>query len=89
VRLADGVEALAHISEIHRDPKSKLDRIFKPGEPIRARVIKIDPTERKIGLTTKDVEPLSEAEHAQYAPAEEHPAATAPSNEPPESNTQS
>ncbi len=89
VRLAEGVEALAHISEIHRDPKSKLDRVFKPGEPIRARIIKIDPTERKIGLTTKDVEPLSEAEHAQYAPAEEHPAATAPSNEPPESNTQS
>ncbi len=89
IRLAEGVEALAHISEIQRDPKTKLDRIFKPGEPVRARIIKIDPGERKIGLSTRDVEPLSEEERTQLAPpAEEHPA-TPPSSEPPESNTQS
>jgi small subunit ribosomal protein S1 len=71
VRLADGVEALAHISEIQRDPKSKLDRTFRPGEPIRARIIKIDPGERKIGLTTRDVEPLTDEERAELEPAHE------------------
>jgi small subunit ribosomal protein S1 len=65
VRLADGVEALAHVSEIHRDAKMKLDRLFKPGDPIRARIIKIDPHERKIGLTTRDVQPLTDDERAQ------------------------
>jgi small subunit ribosomal protein S1 len=64
VRVADGVEALAHVSEIRRDPKVKLDKAFKVGDPIRARIIKIDPHEKKIGLTTKDVEPLSAEESA-------------------------
>src|SRR5205085_1511021 len=72
VRLADGVEALAHISEIPRDGKTKLDRMYQPGEPVRARIIKIDPAERKIGLTVRDVEPLTEEERAQHKGAEHH-----------------
>ena len=46
----------------------KLDKLFKPGDSIRVRVIKIDPNERKIGLTTRDVPPLTEEERAQAAP---------------------
>jgi small subunit ribosomal protein S1 len=69
IRLAEGVEGLAHVSEIHRDLKLKLDKQFKPGEPIRARIIKIDPNDRKIGLTTRDVEPLSEEERTQHGGA--------------------
>jgi small subunit ribosomal protein S1 len=64
IRLADGVEGLAHVSEVPRDGKVKLDKLFKPGDPIRARIIKIDPNERKIGLTTRDVEPLSDEDRA-------------------------
>src|SRR5437588_691836 len=78
IRVADGVEGLAHISEISRDPKAKLDKTFHVGEAIRTRIIKIDWTDKKIGLSTRDVEPLTEAElaqHEQAAPAaEEHPA---------------
>jgi small subunit ribosomal protein S1 len=69
VRLADGVEGLAHVSEVQRDPKMKLDKTFKVGDAIRVRIIKIDWTERKIGLSTRDVAPLSEAEQ-QPSPAE-------------------
>src|SRR5438128_347993 len=72
IRLTEGVEGLAHVSEIQRDPKSKLDKTFKVGDPIRTRVIKIDPVERKIGLSTRDVEPLAEGEHAPAAQAESH-----------------
>jgi len=78
IRVADGVEGLAHISEISRDPKAKLDKTFHVGEAVRTRIIKIDWTDKKIGLSTRDVEPLTEdeiAQHAQSAPAaEEHPA---------------
>jgi small subunit ribosomal protein S1 len=56
IELGEGVEGLAHISEIPRDPKVKLDRIFRPGDEVRARIIKIDWTEKKIGLTLKDVD---------------------------------
>ncbi len=78
IRLADGVEGLAHVSEIQRDPKVKLDRAFKAGELVRVRVIKIDWNERKIGLSTRDVEPLSESERAQQEPqsTESEPAET-------------
>jgi len=69
IRLADGVEGLAHVSEIHRDMKLKLDKQFKPGEPIRARIIKIDSNDRKIGLTTRDVAPLTEEERLQHGGA--------------------
>src|SRR5437867_1597856 len=71
IRLTEGVEGLAHVSEIQRDSKVKLDKAFKVGEPIRTRLIKIDWNERKIGLSTKDVEPLSESERAgQAAPSQ-------------------
>jgi small subunit ribosomal protein S1 len=75
IRLADGVEGLAHISEVQRDARQKLDKTFQVGEPLRARIIKIDTNERKIGLTTRDVEPLSDDERAQLsgAHAEEGP----------------
>jgi small subunit ribosomal protein S1 len=65
IRLADGVEGLAHVSEVQRDQRQKLDKVFQPGEALRARIIKIDANERKIGLTTRDVEPLTEEERAQ------------------------
>ncbi|HEV7241131.1 MAG TPA: 30S ribosomal protein S1 [Thermoanaerobaculia bacterium] len=67
IRLADGVEGLAHISEVQRDARQKLDKTFHIGEPMRARIIKIDTNERKIGLTTREVEPLTEDERAQLS----------------------
>jgi len=90
IRMAEGVEGLAHVSEVQRDPKTKLDKLFKPGDPVRARIIKIDPTDKKIGLSTRDVEPLTDEERAQLAgehaggeSSEEHgeePAPEAPRN---------
>jgi small subunit ribosomal protein S1 len=74
IRLADGVEGLAHVSEIHRDGKAKLDKSFHAGEPIRARIIKIDWNDKKIGLSTRDVEPLSDEERAQLAEGDANPA---------------
>jgi small subunit ribosomal protein S1 len=72
IRLADGVEGLAHVSEVQRDNRVKLDKMFVVGEPLRTRIIKIDAAERKIGLTTRDVEPLTDEEKSQHSgpPAE-------------------
>jgi small subunit ribosomal protein S1 len=75
VRLADGVEGLAHVSEIQRDPKVRLEKYFNPGDPVRARIIKIDWNDKKIGLSTRDVEPLSDAERELLSGTEgAHPA---------------
>ena len=70
IRLADGVEGLAHISEVQRDARTKLDKAFHVGEALRARIIKIDTNERKIGLTTREVEPITEEERAQLTGAQ-------------------
>ena len=67
IRVAEGVEGLAHVSEISRDPKEKLDKAFHVGEPVRTKVIKIDWTDKKIGLSTRDVEPLTEGEREEHA----------------------
>src|SRR5437870_3887405 len=64
IKVADGVEGLAHVSEIQRDSKQKLDKAFHIGEPVRARIIKIDWNDKKIGLSTRDVEPLTDEERA-------------------------
>lgn len=79
IRVTDGVEGLAHVSEINRDIKVKLDKAFQVGEPIRVRIIKIDWTEKKIGLSTRDVEPLSAEERA-AVPGAEAPAVPAPAS---------
>ncbi len=66
VRLSEGVEGLVHVSESGRDAKGKLDKLFEPGEVVRARVIKVDWTDKKIGLSLRDVEPLTDDERAKY-----------------------
>ncbi|HEX7707046.1 MAG TPA: 30S ribosomal protein S1 [Thermoanaerobaculia bacterium] len=85
IRLADGVEGLAHVSEIERDPRQKLDKVFEPGEVMRVRIIKIDPAERKIGLTTRDVAPLTDEERSQASEASVAPVEPAPEDEPEQS----
>ena len=84
IRVADGVEGLAHVSEIQRDPKVKLDKTFKVGDPIRTRIIKIDTGDKKIGLSTRDVAPLTAEESAQVTgtPKEEEQAQEQPAETP-------
>jgi len=51
-RLKGGIEGLVHVSEIGRDVQKPED-VLKVGEMATARVISIDPVERKIGLSIR------------------------------------
>jgi small subunit ribosomal protein S1 len=53
VELEDGVEGLMHKSEVEKKPDEKLEDLFKPGIELTARVIDVNPTERKIDLSMK------------------------------------
>ena len=55
VRLSEGIEGLAHVSEVDRPGRTKLESMFQPGDPVRVRVIKLDPAEHRIGLSLRDV----------------------------------
>jgi ribosomal protein S1 len=73
IRLSEGVEGLAHVSEVQRDPKVKIDKAYHAGDAVRVRIIKVDKNEKKIGLSTRDVEPLSDDERAQLGASKEAP----------------
>jgi small subunit ribosomal protein S1 len=53
VELEDGVEGLIHISEIEKKPDEKMEELFKIGDELTARVINVNPADRKIDLSMK------------------------------------
>lgn len=54
VELEGDVEGLIHISETGQDRQGKLEELFKIGEPITAKVVKVDCEERKIALSVRE-----------------------------------
>jgi small subunit ribosomal protein S1 len=55
VELEEGIEGLVHVSELEEKPAGELTDMYKPGDDIKVRVIKLDDDERKIGLSAKSV----------------------------------
>ncbi|MFH1407036.1 MAG: 30S ribosomal protein S1 [Candidatus Omnitrophota bacterium] len=55
IELQKDLEGLVHISEIELPEKTKLEEKFKLGDTVKAKVIKIDSEQRKIGLSTKGI----------------------------------
>ncbi len=53
IQLADEIDGLVHISQISNDRVEKVKDVLKVGQEVSARVIKIDKTERRIGLSIK------------------------------------
>ena len=53
VQLQDDIDGLVHISQVSEEHVEKIKTVLKVGDEVRARVIKIDGTERRIGLSIK------------------------------------
>ena len=53
IEIEAGVDALVHISQISNEHVEKVKDALNVGDPIEARVIKIDRAERRIGLSIK------------------------------------
>jgi len=53
LELEDGVEGLIHKSEIEKKPEEKIEDLFRTGMELTARVININPAERKMDLSLK------------------------------------
>jgi len=53
VQLADDIDGLVHISQISEEHIAKIKDVLKIGQEVEARVIKIDKTDRRIGLSIK------------------------------------
>jgi len=53
VEIEDGIEGLIHISEIDKDPHTKVEELLKLDDELTAKIIKVDTSDRKIGLSIK------------------------------------
>ncbi len=53
ISLEDGIDGLVHISQVSDQPVEKIKDVLKVGQQVKARIVKIDPTERRIGLSIK------------------------------------
>jgi len=67
IRLEDSIEGLVHISEVDRVGEQKLEDLFRVGDRLLVRIIKVDREERRIGLTY--LEKVSAATEAAPEPA--------------------
>jgi len=54
IELEEGVEGLIHMSEVDIDPDKRVKDVIKPGDRLWAKVIKMEPHEKKIGLSMKE-----------------------------------
>jgi len=62
VRLEDDVEGLVHISEVSRNRIEKLDDYFKIGDKVEAVVLDVDIEKKRLSLSIKHYEIMSEKE---------------------------
>ncbi len=53
VELEDGVEGLLHVSELSHERVNKPEDVVQVGQELSLKVIKLDPEERKIGLSLR------------------------------------
>ncbi len=55
VELEEGVEGLVHVSEISRDRVEKPEDSMAADQPVRVKIIRLEPAEKKIGLSIRAV----------------------------------
>jgi len=64
VELDEGIEGLCHVSELEDADRQNIETRFKLGEEGEFKIIKLSPTERKIGLSHKAL--AEDAERREY-----------------------
>ncbi len=53
VELEEGIDGLVHISQISNEHVDKIKEVLSIGDEVKARIVKIDPAEHRIGLSIK------------------------------------
>ncbi|MFO7814863.1 MAG: 30S ribosomal protein S1, partial [Halanaerobiales bacterium] len=60
MEVADGIEGLIHISQLSQKHVETPDEVVAEGEERKAKIINIDPEQRRIGLSLKELEQKQE-----------------------------
>ena len=56
VDLGEGIEGLVHVSELSRKRVEDITKEFSAGQELTMKIVKLDPTEHRIGLSVKQYE---------------------------------
>jgi ribosomal protein S1 len=75
VELEPGVEGLIHISELASHRVRRVADVVQPGQEVQAKVLRVDPAQRKISLSLRATEP-QQADEGEAD--EEEPGVTSP-----------
>jgi len=70
VRLPEGLEGLMHVSETPLARGEKPASHYTEGSPVRVRILRIEPQEQRIGLSSRDVEQPARGAAEADVPAE-------------------
>jgi small subunit ribosomal protein S1 len=70
IDIYNGLEGLAHVSEIDVSSGARLEDHFRAGDWVRARILRIEDAERKVGLTMRGVSQPSSDEIAELEAAQ-------------------
>jgi len=73
VDLGDGIEGLVHVSEIARKRVEDIQKEFVVGQDLTMKIVKLDPTEHRIGLSVKQCEMDAERGEIDEAKAKMEP----------------
>jgi small subunit ribosomal protein S1 len=65
IDIYNGLEGLAHVSEIEVPAGAKLEDYYKVGDWVRTRILRVEEEEKKVGLSMRGVEQPSEEEIAE------------------------
>ena len=72
VEIEDGIEGLIHVSELSEERVELPKDVLSTGTVLKAKIIKMEPTEQKIGLSLKAVaQDLTHEELRMYQEAQE------------------
>ncbi len=73
ISLEDDLEGLLHISELANHKVENPEDVVKVGEEIEVKILRVDPDERKIGLSRKRAEWAEEGEDGEQKPEGDQP----------------
>ena len=75
VEIEEGIEGLIHISQLSNERVDKPSSLYKVDDELDALVVQLDPKERRIGLSIKEIKKHEEREEMQAYLKREHEAA--------------
>lgn len=86
VHLAEGIDGLIHISQLSEERVEKPEDVVEIGQKVKARILKVDIENRRIGLSLREPKPKKEPEKEKVETKEEIPLLYQEDNQPLASN---